>query len=144
MRRVAPGILALLTVIGACKTTSGAPGDGGSDDAPLLPAQDGNAMGCTNLGGTCVSFETPCPVLQQNTALCEDTTLICCLPEGGLILAIPDSGSGGGSEAGAVDAGSPKESGSPMEASSPPVEASTPMDAMSPVEASEPGDAGPD
>jgi hypothetical protein len=61
-----------------------------ADDAePKLPAEDGSSAACTDLGGTCVTFQQSCPVAQQNPALCGDSVMICCLPEGGAIIVQP-------------------------------------------------------
>jgi hypothetical protein len=40
----------------------------------------GSPAACTAAGGTCVTFQTECPTLQQNTVLCGDSVMICCLP----------------------------------------------------------------
>jgi hypothetical protein len=45
-----------------------------------------------------VTFQTECPVLQQNTVLCDDSVMICCLPaeDAGFVPEGPDTGSGSG------------------------------------------------
>jgi hypothetical protein len=74
----------------ACSNNSGG---GGIDASTFLPAQDASMDPCTSQGGVCQPYTQSCPVLQQNTALCGDSVLICCLPEGGAIIeGAPDSG----------------------------------------------------
>jgi hypothetical protein len=75
------------------------------DAGDVLPAEDGSPAGCAAVGGTCVSYQTGCPLPQQNSALCEDSVLICCLQPGGEQL--PDAGESlpeAAVEAGSVDA----------------------------------------
>jgi hypothetical protein len=107
MRLAALSILACVSALAACasKDTSSAllADDASVEDAELLPAEDGNMSACTAVGGTCIPYTQPCPPLQQNPALCEDTVMVCCLPEGGARLPPPtgdDGGGGGGSDAG--------------------------------------------
>lgn len=57
-------------------------------------------------------YTQACPPPQQNTDLCGDPILLCCLPEGGPILVMPEAGpmdSGPGPETGPGDA-MPKDS----------------------------------
>jgi|SRR5580704_9749167 hypothetical protein len=70
-------VAAVASTLLACSSSS-APGSTGDASAP--PAEDASTAPCLSLGGTCVSYQTACPVLQQNTALCGDSVLICCLP----------------------------------------------------------------
>lgn len=69
------------------------------DSGQVLAAEDGSTAPCTDLGGACVTFQVSCPVEQQNPALCGDSLLICCLPEGGAIL-VPPAETGPGTEGG--------------------------------------------
>jgi hypothetical protein len=113
---------------------------------------------CTSVGGTCEAYSSGCPILQQDPTLCGNVVLVCCLPPGGEIIPVHDSGAtgDGGDDAGPMnvpdtgtpppppdsgstnppDSGStnpPPDSGStnppPDSGSSNPPDASTPKDA---------------
>ncbi len=71
-------LVAAASTILACSSSSSS--GSSSDASAALPAEDASTAPCLSLGGTCVSYQTSCPVLQQNTALCGDSLLICCLP----------------------------------------------------------------
>jgi hypothetical protein len=122
VRRVAAlSLIALLFAPGACSTktaSSASTDDGGADSEALLGLEDGNTVGCTDIGGTCIPFNQACPPLQQNTALCENTVLVCCMLEGGASLPPPmEAGGGGGPESSTgPDVVSMPETSSPMEA----------------------------
>jgi hypothetical protein len=80
----APALAAYAMV--ACSTrASDAPSDAGEAAAP----DDGSTAPCTTMGGTCVPYTQACPVPQQNTELCGSTVLLCCLPDSGVVQAIP-------------------------------------------------------
>jgi len=72
----------------------------------------GSPAACANAGGTCVSFQTECPIVQQNPVLCGDSVMICCLPADDAAPFVPpvesgtgaDTGSHPGPEAGPVEA----------------------------------------
>jgi hypothetical protein len=102
MRLAAFSLLVSVSALTACasnNTSSALLADDASvEDAELLAAEDGNMASCTAVGGTCIPFTQPCPPLQQNPALCEDTVLVCCLPAGGERLP-PPTDDGGGSDA---------------------------------------------
>jgi hypothetical protein len=67
-----------------------------------------------------VSFQTECPILQQNTVLCGDSVMVCCLPPDDAAPFMPPE------EAGAVDTGSPGHDAAPEAApEAGPVEASS-------------------
>ena len=108
MRLAALSLLALVSVLTACASNNASSvllaDDASVEDAELLPAEDGNTVGCTSVGGTCIPYTQPCPPLQQNTALCEDTVLVCCLPPGGQRLPPPSSTDDGGGGGGGPDA----------------------------------------
>jgi hypothetical protein len=73
-----------------------------------LPAADASNAPCTSVGGTCIPYTTTCPVLQQNTGLCGDSVMICCLPADDAGPFFPeDSGAG-------EDAGEPPADASPV------------------------------
>jgi hypothetical protein len=69
---------ASLLLLGACSNQAASAT--AQDSGEALPSQDGNTVGCTSLGGTCVPYTQGCPPPQQNTVLCENTILLCCLP----------------------------------------------------------------
>lgn len=69
---------ASLLLLGACSNQAASAA--AQDSGEALTAQDGSTVGCTSLGGTCVPYTQGCPPPQQNTALCENTILLCCLP----------------------------------------------------------------
>jgi hypothetical protein len=67
----------------------------GTSDASAPPGDDASMVPCTSAGGTCVSYTTTCPVLQQNPTLCGNSVLLCCLPPddaGTFVPPGPDSG----------------------------------------------------
>ena len=76
MRSVLPLLAASLAVL-ACSSSSQSTA---GTDASAPPAEDASTVPCTSLGGTCVPYSSPCPVLQQNATLCGDSVLLCCLP----------------------------------------------------------------
>jgi hypothetical protein len=92
MRRVFFLLAALLPGPLACTTESPTPA---ADDAAVLTVDEaGSPAECQAAGGTCVTFQTECPVLQQNTVLCGDSVMICCLPpdDAAPYLGPPDEG----------------------------------------------------
>jgi hypothetical protein len=97
-------LLALaLPVSLACstETTPSATVVGDDDDAAMVePDEAGSPAACESAGGTCQSFETPCPILQQNTVLCGDSVMVCCLlaDDGGGLP--PPVEAGGGADTG--------------------------------------------
>ena len=129
-----------LAAFAACSSTSAS---STAYDAGEATGDDGSTTGCTSLGGTCESYASGCPVLQQNPELCGNVVLVCCLPPGGPIIVTPDSGEE--TDANATDASmmsAPPEAGSTdavaptPDASSPPVEAGHPtVDAAPPIDA---------
>jgi hypothetical protein len=130
-----------LGAFAACSSTSAS--STAYDAGEGTGGDDGSTTGCTSLGGTCESYAAGCPVLQQNSELCGNVVLVCCLPPGGAIIVTPDSGEQ--TDANATDASmmsTPPEAGSidavapPREASPPPVEAGHPTeDAAPPIDA---------
>ncbi|HEX3343877.1 MAG TPA: hypothetical protein VHS09_04855 [Polyangiaceae bacterium] len=66
----------------ACTTETPTPANiGNPDDASVTVVDEGGSpAACENAGGMCVTFQTGCPILQQNTVLCGDSVMICCLP----------------------------------------------------------------
>jgi hypothetical protein len=117
-----PAFAAVLVALGACSSHSASPAIA---DAGGAGGDDGSTVDCTSVGGTCESFMTGCPLLQQNPALCGNVILVCCLPPGGETVTGPDAG--GPAEAGpVVDAGTAPEAGpmdSGMNVSPPPADA---------------------
>jgi hypothetical protein len=112
MRPVLLLLAASLSVPLACSTKSPTPADTGDDASMTVVDEGGSPAACANAGGTCVSFQTDCPILQQNTVLCGDSVMICCLPPDDAAPYTPPE------EAGPVpDAGTVPEAG-PVEASS--------------------------
>jgi hypothetical protein len=97
-------LFALLRATAACSTVE-PPSAADASNAPL--AEEAGTNTCAAAGGTCVSFQTPCPVLQQNTVLCADSVMVCCLPPDDAGLFVP-----AGPEAGADAASSPAVDGS--------------------------------
>src|SRR5580704_13814928 len=73
-------LAAALSVPLACSTKSPSPAATGDDASMTVVDEAGSPAACANQGGTCVTFETECPVLQQNAVLCGDSVMICCLP----------------------------------------------------------------
>jgi hypothetical protein len=91
-------LLAALRATTACSTVEPPSAD---DASAAPPAVEASANTCAAAGGTCVSFETSCPVLQQNTVLCADSVMVCCLPPDGGGLFVPPGPEGGADEASA-------------------------------------------
>jgi hypothetical protein len=102
--RPASLLFILLRATTACSTVEPPSADEAST-APLVEEAGTNT--CALAGGTCVSFQTSCPVLQQNTVLCADSVMVCCLPPDDAGLFVP-----AGPEAGADAASSPGVDGS--------------------------------
>jgi hypothetical protein len=105
----------LFVALGACSShpASSSPVDSGDQGA-----NDGSTAGCTGVGGTCEPLASSgCPVVQQNTELCGNVILVCCLPAGGEVVTggndaavgdatVPDAGTMHVSpDSGAPDAG---------------------------------------
>jgi hypothetical protein len=67
--------------------------------------EGGSPAACENAGGMCVTFQTECPVLQQNTVLCGDSVMICCLPPDDAAPFMPPIEAGGPVEASPEAAG---------------------------------------
>jgi hypothetical protein len=101
-----------LSVPLACSTKSPSPAATGDDASMTVVDEGGSPADCTNAGGTCVTFQTACPILQQNTVLCGDSVMICCLPPDDAAPFMPP-----------VEGGAPPDSGPAPEAG--PVEASS-------------------
>ncbi|MGO9837169.1 MAG: hypothetical protein ACLP1X_23480 [Polyangiaceae bacterium] len=102
MRPVSFGPAALLLF--ACSSSSQATSV--TDASMSTPAEDASTAPCTSLGGTCGPYTTTCPLPQQNTTLCGDTVLLCCLPIGtGEPVATPEGGGQAGDDAGADSGG---------------------------------------
>ena len=80
MRRVLLLLAALLSLPLACSTKSPTPAATGDDASMTVVDEGGSPAACENAGGMCVTFQTECPILQQNTVLCGDSVMICCLP----------------------------------------------------------------
>jgi len=80
VRRFVLLLAASLAIPLACSTKSPAPADTGDDASMTVVDEGGSPASCAAVGGTCVTFQTECPVLQQNTVLCGDSVMICCLP----------------------------------------------------------------
>jgi hypothetical protein len=143
--------LAGVASVAACSSSSNqAAGGAGEAGAPVDLDVDTTGP-CTSVGGTCESYAAGCPVLQQDTELCGNVVLVCCLPPGGEVIPVHDSGStspDSGDDSGPMnvpdtgtspppDSGStkpPPDSGStnpPPDSgsSNPPPDASTPKDA---------------
>ena len=113
-------MMALVFAPWACSTTSSSTeSDASLVDEFVIAAEDGNTVGCTSLGGTCIPFAQECPVLQQNTALCEDTIMVCCLPEGGPRLVEPAEGGEGEPDSTASDVAIPMEAATRMDSGLP-------------------------
>lgn len=138
------GILFLLSVSASLFTfqacSKNGESSGSEDDAATapLPSSDGSSAACTAAGGTCVSFQDPCPVLQQNTELCGDTVMVCCLPPDAESTHFtppadasfeaappPDSGSSSGADTGTTGSDSGSSSGADSGPEAAPVEASS-------------------
>ncbi len=101
MRSALPPLTAWLAVVTfACSTSS--PSTAGTD-ASAPPAEDASTVPCTSLGGTCVTYSTPCPVLQQNATLCGDSVLLCCLPPDDAGPIIEPTGDSGPADSGTVE-----------------------------------------
>jgi hypothetical protein len=111
MRPVLLLLAASLSVPLACSTKSPIAAATGDDASMTVVDEGGSPAACENAGGMCVTFETPCPALQQNTVLCGDSVMICCLPADDAAPFMPPV------EAGVPDTGSVPETG-PVEASS--------------------------
>ena len=73
-------VAAGLSVPLACSTKSPSHAATGDDASMTVVDEGGSPADCTNAGGTCVTFQTACPILQQNTVMCGDSVMICCLP----------------------------------------------------------------
>ena len=71
----------------------------------------GSVEACMNAGGTCQTFDMECPILQQNTALCGDSVMICCLPPDDAAPYLPPLEAG-------PDTSAPMPEAGPVEASS--------------------------
>ncbi|MGD0526759.1 MAG: hypothetical protein ABSE49_16555 [Polyangiaceae bacterium] len=87
------------------------------DDAAVIEGdanvdEAGSVEACMNAGGTCQTFDMECPVLQQNTALCGDSVMICCLPPDDAAPYLPPLEAG-------PETGAPMPEAGPVEASSP-------------------------
>lgn len=103
----------LFVALGAC---SSQPASSSAVDAGDEGADDGSTAGCTGVGGTCEPLASSgCPLLQQNTELCGNVILVCCLPAGGEI--VTGVGDAGVADAAVGDAGmmhvSPNDGGAP-------------------------------
>jgi hypothetical protein len=111
----------LFVALGAC---SSHPAASSALDSGDQGADDGSTAGCTGVGGTCEPLASSgCPVVQQNTELCGNVILVCCLPAGGEVVTggedasitdatVPDAGmvhvgpdSGGAPDAGMMHSG---------------------------------------
>ncbi|HEY3817996.1 MAG TPA: hypothetical protein VGL81_12535 [Polyangiaceae bacterium] len=118
MRALLLLLAASLFVPLACTTETPTPASVAEDDdaASMVADEAGSPAACANAGGTCVTFQTPCPVLQQDTVLCGDSVMICCLPADDAAPYMPPTEAGAeagpqpGPEAGPVEA-SPEASG---------------------------------
>jgi hypothetical protein len=110
MRRVLLLLAALLSVPLACSTKSPTPAATGDDASMTVVDEGGSPAACENAGGMCVTFQTECPVLQQNTVLCGDSVMICCLPPDDAAPFVPPVEAGAGPESGPVEA-SPEAAG---------------------------------
>jgi hypothetical protein len=85
----------LFVALGAC---SSQPASSSAVDSGDQGADDGSTAGCTGVGGTCEPLASSgCPLLQQNTQLCGNVILVCCLPAGGEVVT-------GGDDAAVADA----------------------------------------
>jgi hypothetical protein len=127
----------LVVALGAC---SSHPASSSPTDAGDVTSQDGNTVRCTSVGGTCAPINAPgCPIAQQNTELCEDVVLVCCLPAAGSAPpgvppgdSVVDSGGGTVVDSGTVmdsgKAGGGMDAGADVGTSTPPVDASTQAD----------------
>jgi hypothetical protein len=123
-----------LFALSACGSSSAS---SSPQDSGLLAAEDGSTAGCTGVGGTCIPYTGSCPVAQQDTALCENSILICCLPPGGEKLPTPEGGDEGGPPPGdggsVVDSAMPTDSATMMDTSMP-MDSSKPTDSSTPVD----------
>jgi hypothetical protein len=85
----------LFVALGAC---SSHPASSSAVDSGDQGADDGSTVGCTGVGGTCEPLASSgCPIVQQNTELCGNVILVCCLPAGGEVVT-------GGDDAAVADA----------------------------------------
>lgn len=132
----------LAVVLAACSSSSAGGTASGGDDAS---GDDGSTAGCTSVGGVCQPFSMNCPIEQQNTALCGDSLLVCCLPPDGETLPNPPDGGGGDGatmDSTTVDSTAPKDSAPPKDTSQPPMDTSMPpKDTGSPGQDATGGDA---
>jgi hypothetical protein len=100
-------LLVALAALAACSSTSN--GADVADAGGAAVDEDGSTAGCTSLGGTCSPSSAPgCPPLEQNSSLCGNVILVCCLPPGSLegVLGIDAAGAPDSSVTGPVlDAG---------------------------------------
>jgi hypothetical protein len=92
------------TLVGDYDDAAVTEGDANVDEA-------GSVEACMNAGGTCQTFDMECPILQQNTALCGDSVMICCLPPDDAAPYLPPLEAG-------PDTSAPMPEAGPVEASS--------------------------
>jgi len=98
----------------ACSTETPTPANVGDDDDASMTVVDeaGSPAACQNAGGTCVTFQTECPILQQNTVLCGDSVMVCCLPADDAAPYMPPEEAGPAPEAGNMPEAAPVEASS--------------------------------